>query len=63
MAHASPFAHVPAEIHQKVESSGLGLLTPWAPQQLILNSPVRINCVLCSVSSSDTILNRSLGGL
>lgn len=41
MARASPFAEVPIEIDRKVEATGLGLLTSWAPQQLILNSPVR----------------------
>lgn len=40
MAHASPFARVPVEIDRKAEATGLGLLTTWAPQQLILNNPV-----------------------
>ncbi|KAF8204107.1 UDP-Glycosyltransferase/glycogen phosphorylase [Pholiota molesta] len=33
---ASVFANVSDELHKKVEASGLGLLTKWAPQQYIL---------------------------
>ncbi|KAF8194649.1 hypothetical protein BJ912DRAFT_924123 [Pholiota molesta] len=34
--HASPFLQISDESHKKVESSGLGLLTKWAPQQYVL---------------------------
>ncbi|OCH85798.1 UDP-Glycosyltransferase/glycogen phosphorylase [Obba rivulosa] len=36
MSHASPLAVVPDAVRQKVEASGLGLLSPWSPQQTIL---------------------------
>ncbi|KAF8194683.1 hypothetical protein BJ912DRAFT_1087311 [Pholiota molesta] len=34
--YASPFAKISDESQKKVESSGLGLLTKWAPQQYVL---------------------------
>ncbi|KAF8965577.1 CobB/CobQ-like glutamine amidotransferase domain-containing protein [Flammula alnicola] len=37
--HASPFAKISEKLVEKVKSSGLGLLTKWAPQQYILNHP------------------------
>ncbi|KAF8965569.1 UDP-Glycosyltransferase/glycogen phosphorylase [Flammula alnicola] len=37
--HASPFARISEKLIKKVKSSGLGLLTKWAPQQYILNHP------------------------
>ncbi|KAF9486600.1 UDP-Glycosyltransferase/glycogen phosphorylase [Pholiota conissans] len=37
--HASPFANISEEIRKKVEASGLGLLTKWAPQQYVLTHP------------------------
>lgn len=40
MSHSSPFAQVPPEMQVKVEASELGILTPWAPQQFILNNAV-----------------------
>ncbi|KAG5647511.1 hypothetical protein DXG03_009448 [Asterophora parasitica] len=39
LAHGSPFAKLSEELTQKVKSSSLGLLTPWAPQQFLLNHP------------------------
>ncbi|KAF8528529.1 hypothetical protein BU17DRAFT_80977 [Hysterangium stoloniferum] len=36
MAHASHLAVIPPEVSTKIEASGLGLLSPWMPQQLIL---------------------------
>ncbi|GLB39043.1 putative UDP-glucoronosyl and UDP-glucosyl transferase [Lyophyllum shimeji] len=39
LAHASPFARISAELSDKVKASGLGMLTPWSPQQFILNHP------------------------
>ncbi|GJE92127.1 glycosyltransferase family 1 protein [Phanerochaete sordida] len=39
MAHASPFCALPDEIAAKVKASGIGLITPWAPQQAILEHP------------------------
>ncbi|KAI5117423.1 hypothetical protein M0805_004054 [Coniferiporia weirii] len=36
-SHASPFATVPEEVKQKVTASGLGLMSSWLPQQLILH--------------------------
>ncbi|KAJ7291005.1 hypothetical protein C8J57DRAFT_1586329 [Mycena rebaudengoi] len=37
LAHASPFAVVSPALSAKVKASGLGMLTPWCPQQFILN--------------------------
>ncbi|KAF7789271.1 hypothetical protein EIP86_000212 [Pleurotus ostreatoroseus] len=39
-AHASPFAEVPEAVKEKVKRYGLGLLSPWSPQQYILTHPV-----------------------
>ncbi|KAM5530920.1 hypothetical protein V8D89_015410 [Ganoderma adspersum] len=40
LSHASPFAaNVPEEIQQKVKAYGKGVLSPWTPQQLILDHP------------------------
>jgi len=39
--HASPFSKLPEEITNNIKSSGLGFLTTWAPQQYVLNHPVR----------------------
>ncbi|KAG6831438.1 hypothetical protein H0H92_010651 [Tricholoma furcatifolium] len=36
-AHASPYAHIQPELSEKVKASGIGLLTPWSPQQFILS--------------------------
>ncbi|KAF5383026.1 hypothetical protein D9615_005086 [Tricholomella constricta] len=41
LSHASPFAKVSAELSEKVQSWGLGLLTSWSPQQYILNHQAR----------------------
>ncbi|KAJ7671650.1 UDP-Glycosyltransferase/glycogen phosphorylase [Mycena polygramma] len=38
--HASPFARISEELAHKVESSGIGMLTTWSPQQFILSHPV-----------------------
>ncbi|KAI0644656.1 UDP-Glycosyltransferase/glycogen phosphorylase [Trametes meyenii] len=40
LSHGSPFATVPDEIREKVEKYGKGLLSPWSPQQTILEHPV-----------------------
>ncbi|OJT10139.1 UDP-glycosyltransferase 72B1 [Trametes pubescens] len=40
LSHASPMAVVPDEISEKVKSYGKGLLSPWSPQQTILEHPV-----------------------
>ena len=40
MSHASPFAQIPDAVQEKVKAYGLGLLTPWSPQQSILSHPV-----------------------
>ncbi|KAJ7265620.1 hypothetical protein C8J57DRAFT_390312 [Mycena rebaudengoi] len=37
LSHASPFAVVSPALSAKVAASGLGMLTPWCPQQFILN--------------------------
>ncbi|KAJ7263480.1 hypothetical protein C8J57DRAFT_1629583, partial [Mycena rebaudengoi] len=37
LAYASPFAVVSPALSAKVKASGLGMLTPWCPQQFILN--------------------------
>ena len=39
-AHASPSAKISEQLIEKVNSSGLGMLTTWSPQQFILNHPV-----------------------
>ncbi|GJE92135.1 glycosyltransferase family 1 protein [Phanerochaete sordida] len=39
MAQASPFGSLPEEVATKVKASGIGLITPWAPQQAILEHP------------------------
>ncbi|OCH84632.1 UDP-Glycosyltransferase/glycogen phosphorylase [Obba rivulosa] len=39
MSHASPLAVIPDAVRQKVEMYGLGLLSPWSPQQTILAHP------------------------
>lgn len=40
LSHASPFAGpVPDEIKEKVAAYGKGVLSPWTPQQLILDHP------------------------
>ena len=39
-AHASPYAKISDQLKEKVNSSGLGKLTTWSPQQFILNHPV-----------------------
>lgn len=41
LAHASPFASVPGAVQEKVGKYGLGLLSPWVPQQYVLTHPVR----------------------
>ncbi len=40
LSHASPFASIPNEIREKVKAYGKGVLSPWTPQQLILDHPV-----------------------
>lgn len=40
MSHASPFAVIPAGVEEKVEAYEYGLLTPWSPQQTILQHEV-----------------------
>ncbi|KAH9914498.1 UDP-Glycosyltransferase/glycogen phosphorylase [Epithele typhae] len=39
MSHASPKAVVPDEVKTKVQAYGKGILSPWAPQQTILDHP------------------------
>ncbi|KAI5117422.1 hypothetical protein M0805_004053 [Coniferiporia weirii] len=36
-SHASPFSVVPEEVKEKVKASGLGFMSPWLPQQMILH--------------------------
>jgi len=36
LSHASPFATIPNDVATKVEQYGLGILSPWSPQQTIL---------------------------
>ncbi|KAI8972907.1 UDP-Glycosyltransferase/glycogen phosphorylase [Trametes punicea] len=53
LSHASGFAQVPEEVRDKVDRYGLGLLSSWCPQQMILNHPVTAwfvtHCGHCSV--------------
>ncbi|TFK89457.1 glycosyltransferase family 1 protein [Polyporus arcularius HHB13444] len=39
LSHASPFASITDEIREKVKAYGKGVLSPWTPQQLILDHP------------------------
>ncbi|KAI0745133.1 UDP-Glycosyltransferase/glycogen phosphorylase [Earliella scabrosa] len=39
LSHASPMATIPDDIRAKVKSYGKGILSPWTPQQLILDHP------------------------
>ncbi|GLB39041.1 putative UDP-glucoronosyl and UDP-glucosyl transferase [Lyophyllum shimeji] len=39
LSHASPIANIPEGLLERAQTSGLGLLTPWSPQQFILNHP------------------------
>ncbi|KAJ7231994.1 UDP-Glycosyltransferase/glycogen phosphorylase [Mycena rebaudengoi] len=39
LAHASPLAVISETVTKKIETSGVGIATPWCPQQLILNHP------------------------
>ena len=38
--YASPNATLSEQLSEKIQSSGLGLVTKWSPQQFILNHPV-----------------------
>ena len=40
LASASPRAKISEQQEERIKSSGLGVLTTWSPQQLILNHPV-----------------------
>jgi len=39
LAHGSPMATIPDEVSEKIKSSGIGMHSPWTPQQLILSHP------------------------
>ncbi|KAI0823361.1 UDP-Glycosyltransferase/glycogen phosphorylase [Trametes gibbosa] len=39
LSHASPFAVVPDNIHEKIKTYGKGVVSAWTPQQVILNHP------------------------
>ncbi|KAG6905572.1 hypothetical protein DXG01_001911 [Tephrocybe rancida] len=39
LSHASEYAQVSVSLLEKIQTSGLGLSTAWAPQQFILNHP------------------------
>ena len=39
-AYASPRATLSEQLAEKIQSSGLGMVTKWSPQQYILNHPV-----------------------
>ncbi|KAJ7481830.1 UDP-Glycosyltransferase/glycogen phosphorylase [Mycena latifolia] len=39
LCHASPFAAISTALREKIERGGLGLLTKWCPQQLVLSHP------------------------
>ena len=42
MSHASPFAQVPDWLSEKVKTTDLAILSPWTPQQAILEHPVSV---------------------
>ncbi|KAI0745365.1 UDP-Glycosyltransferase/glycogen phosphorylase [Earliella scabrosa] len=39
LSHASPMAAIPDEVKEKVKVYGKAILSPWTPQQLILDHP------------------------
>jgi len=39
LSYASPNATVSEQLSEKIQSSGLGVITKWCPQQFILNHP------------------------
>jgi len=39
LAHGAPTATIPAEVSAKTKASGIGMLSPWTPQQRILSHP------------------------
>ncbi|KAJ7121048.1 hypothetical protein C8R44DRAFT_787263 [Mycena epipterygia] len=39
LCHASPFAIISPALDEKIKASGLGMITPWCPQQFILSHP------------------------
>lgn len=39
MSHANKLTVIPPEVVEKVQKSGLGLLTTWAPQRQVLQHP------------------------
>ena len=40
IAYPSPDATLSEQMAEKIQSSGLGMITKWSPQQFILNHPV-----------------------
>jgi hypothetical protein len=42
MSHSSPLATVPPELVSKVQGSGIGILSRWTPQQVILSHEVSV---------------------
>ena len=40
VSYASPSATFSEHLAEKIQSSGLGMMTKWSPQQFILNHPV-----------------------
>lgn len=60
MTHASPFAHVPDAVKDKVQAYGQGILSPWAPQQLILGHPVSGSATLGGTTYSPRITGDGL---
>ncbi|KAJ7121030.1 UDP-Glycosyltransferase/glycogen phosphorylase [Mycena epipterygia] len=37
LCHASPFSTISSALRHKIETSGVGMIAPWCPQQFILN--------------------------
>ena len=52
LAYASPRATLSEQLAERVQSSGLGMISKWSPQQFILNHPVlHFNCYLSRVNT------------
>ncbi|KAI0356302.1 UDP-Glycosyltransferase/glycogen phosphorylase [Trametes cingulata] len=70
LSHASPKAVIPEEVKAKVKAYGKGYLSPWSPQQTILEHPVTgwflnhggQNSVMESISAGVPLIFWPFGG-
>ena len=61
LSHASPVAVIPDHVRETVKTYGKGLLSPWTPQQLILDHPVGAQCFYTWHALSDPSLPQATG--